>query len=63
MQKINIQISKTGEIEYSVQGVTGKKCKDLTKAIDEISGKILETKLTAEYQQHETIGQTAQTKG
>jgi len=49
MQTINVQISKTGEIQYDVAGVKGKKCKDLTKAIDEISGTILETKVTGEF--------------
>lgn len=49
MQTINVKISKTAEIEYAVEGVKGGKCKDLTKAIDQISGKILDTKKTGEY--------------
>lgn len=49
MQTIKVQISKTGEIEYEVSGVKGKKCKDLTKAIDQISGKVLESEVTGEY--------------
>lgn len=50
MEKIKVKISKTGEIEYEVNGVKGKKCKDLTKAIDEIAGgQILESHITGEY--------------
>ena len=49
MEKIKVVISKTGEIEYEVSGVKGKKCKDLTKAIDEISGKVLSSEVTGEY--------------
>lgn len=49
MEKIKVQISKTGEIEYEVSGVKGKKCKDLTKAIDDISGKVLSSEVTGEY--------------
>lgn len=48
-EKIKVKISKTGEIEYEVSGVKGKKCRDLTKAIDEISGKILSSETTGEY--------------
>lgn len=52
-ETIKVVISKTGEIEYEVSGVKGKKCKDLTKAIDEISGKIISTEVTGEYCQTE----------
>lgn len=48
-EKIKVKISKTGEIEYEVEGVKGKKCKDLTKAIDAISGKIISSEVTGEY--------------
>lgn len=53
MEKIKVKISKTGEIEYEVQGVKGKKCRDLTKAIDEISGKIISSEVTGEYCQND----------
>jgi len=49
METIKIKISKACEIEYEVAGVKGKKCKDLTKAIDTIAGKVLSTKITGEY--------------
>lgn len=53
MEKIKIKISKTGEVEYEVEGVKGKKCRDLTKAIDDLS-KVTETKVTGEYCQVDT---------
>ena len=53
MQKIKVQISKTGEIEYEVSGIKGKKCRDVTKAIDEIAGKVISTETTGEYCQTE----------
>jgi len=53
MEKIEITIGKDASIEYEVSGVKGKSCTDLTKAIDEISGKVLESEKTAEYHQAE----------
>lgn len=53
MENINVKISAEGEIEYDVKGVKGQKCKTLTKFIDQISGKVLETKITGEYCQLE----------
>lgn len=53
MEQITVRISNTGEIEYDVKGVKGGKCKDLTKAIDAIAGKVLESKVTGEFCQTE----------
>lgn len=52
-EQIKVKISKTGEIEYEVSGVKGKKCKDLTKAIDEISKGVISSEVTGEYCQTE----------
>lgn len=49
MQQIKIEISKTGEVQYEVAGVKGKKCKDLTKQIDDLCGKVLDSQVTGEY--------------
>lgn len=49
MQTIKVKISKTGEIEYTVSGVKGQKCTDLTKAIDKISGQVVSREKTGEY--------------
>lgn len=48
-EQIDIKISATGEITYSVKGVKGSGCKALTKPIDELAGEVLESKNTAEY--------------
>lgn len=47
-EKIKIKISPQGAIEYSVSGVKGKSCTDLTKAIDDLS-RVLERTKTGEY--------------
>jgi len=52
-QKIKVTIKKDGSVEYTVQGIKGKKCKDVTAFIDKL-GKISETKNTPEYNQTET---------
>lgn len=51
MQKIKVTIAKDGTISYEVSGVKGKSCKDVTKFIDLLSDKTLETKNTGEYYQ------------
>lgn len=48
MEKITVKISAAGEIEFDVQGVRGKSCKDLTRAIEDL-GQVVESKNTAEY--------------
>lgn len=49
METIDIEIAADGSISYEVKGVKGKSCRELTKAIDEIAGKVLETKNTKEF--------------
>ena len=53
METINITIKKDASLEYEVQGVKGKACKDLTKTIDEIAGKVLSSKNTSEYNERD----------
>ena len=48
-EKITVRISKTGEVSYDVQGVRGAGCRDLTRAIDALSNRVLERKHTGEY--------------
>ena len=53
-EKIKIEITKDAQISYEVNGVKGKKCKELTKAIDDIAGgKILHSEVTGEYCQYD----------
>lgn len=55
MQKIDIVISADGTIQYEVSGIKGKKCTDVTKFIDELSGnQIVDRQKTGEYCEVET---------
>ena len=49
METIDIEISASGEIAYTVKGVKGKGCRDLTKEIDAIAGRVLDTRNTPEF--------------
>lgn len=53
MEKIDIIIKADASIEYSVSGIKGKSCQDVTKFIDELSGKVLENTKTQEYHERE----------
>ena len=48
MGKIKVIIKKDGTLEVSVNGIKGKKCKDVTKFIEGL-GDIESTKNTSEY--------------
>lgn len=61
MQTIKITISPKGEIEYTVEGIKGGKCREITKAIDAIAGKVLATKNTGEFCQVESAPNRLQT--
>lgn len=50
MEEIIVTIEANGTFSYQVNGVKGKGCKKLTKAIDDL-GKVTETKTTKEYEQ------------
>jgi hypothetical protein len=47
-KNVKVVIKKNGEMEYTVSGVKGKGCKDLTRFLDQM-GQVLETENTAEY--------------
>lgn len=49
-EKIKVTVKKDGSLEYVVQGVKGKGCKELTKLIDQL-GRVIESKTTSEYNQ------------
>lgn len=58
MEKIQIEISKDGSISYEVHGVRGAGCRNLTRAIDQIAGTVLETKNTREYAEQPVVRQS-----
>ena len=49
METIKVTIHKDGTIEYSVAGVKGKSCADVTKFIDKLSTKTVADTKTNEY--------------
>lgn len=48
MEEIKVVIAADGSLSYTVKGVKGKSCKDLTKAIDNLAN-VTESKTTQEY--------------
>ena len=50
---IKVTIGPDGDVSYIVQGVKGRSCKDLTKAIDAL-GQVTESKNTSEYNEAPT---------
>jgi hypothetical protein len=63
LETIKVTISAAGDISYEVSGVKGKKCRDLTKAIDALSSKVLESKTTSEFCEIEVERDTTKTRG
>jgi len=53
MEQIIVTISPSGEVQVSVNGVKGKRCKDLTKNLESALGNVKETHTTREYNEHE----------
>jgi len=49
METIKVRISYKGAIEYTVNGVKGKKCRELTTAIDQMSSEVISSEVTGEY--------------
>lgn len=47
-EEIKVVIAPDGSLSYTVKGVKGQSCKDLTKAIDAL-GTVTENKNTAEF--------------
>ncbi len=55
-EEIKVVIAPDGSMSYTVRGVKGKSCKDLTKAIDAL-GIVTESKTTSEYCELPAMGQ------
>jgi hypothetical protein len=62
---IQIEISPTGEVSFTVNGVKGKACLDETKFLEEALGDTIESReLTSEYYENPTsAGNTTKTRG
>ena len=48
-QDIEITISPTGEVTFTVKGVKGKSCIDETKFLEEAIGEVVDQERTSEY--------------
>jgi len=59
--EIDIEIKPDGTVTFAVKGVKGKKCKEITKAIEEALGEVREVVKTSEYYEEEVI-ETTQVK-
>jgi hypothetical protein len=59
--EIDIEIKPDGTVTFAVKGVKGKKCKEITKAIEEALGEVKEVVKTSEYYEEEVI-ETTQVK-
>lgn len=52
--EIDIEIKPDGTFSFGVKGVKGKKCKELTKFLEEL-GETINSETTSEYYQEEVL--------
>lgn len=52
--EIEIDIDDAGNVSFQVKGVKGKKCLEITKALEEALGIVVKQEKTAEFYQTET---------
>jgi hypothetical protein len=58
MEKINITIGQDGSVKLELDGFTGNKCTEATKALETLlGGEIIERELTSEYYAAEEVKQ------
>jgi hypothetical protein len=55
-QDIEITISPTGEVSFTVKGVKGSSCVDETKFLEEAMGGVIDRERTAEYYEESQEG-------
>ena len=61
IQELEVFISPRGKVSFGVRGVPGKKCLDLTKALEQdLGGEILEREETSEMVSSEVSATIAQ---
>lgn len=63
MEEIKIVVGKGGKINLGVHGVKGSSCKELTKKLEEVLGKAVESDNTEEYYEQEQYNANNQTLG
>ena len=58
MEKINITIARDGSVKLELNGFTGGKCMEATKALETLlGGEVIERELTSEYYAAEEVKQ------
>ena len=60
---IEITISPTGEVSFTVKGVKGASCLDETKFLEEAVGDVVDREKTAEYYEESQGGYVSQWSG
>lgn len=53
--EIDIEIRDDGTVGFGVKGARGKKCKEITKALEEALGEAMDVQHTSEYYQEEEV--------
>ncbi|MBL6974411.1 MAG: DUF2997 domain-containing protein [Deltaproteobacteria bacterium] len=51
--EIDIEIREDGTVGFGVKGARGRRCKEITKALEEALGEVRTVEHTAEYYQEE----------
>lgn len=52
--ELDITIDKTGKVQVHIQGIKGKNCMEIAKILQQIVGKMVNTKQTAEFYEPES---------
>ncbi len=60
--EIDIDIREDGTVGFGVKGVKGKKCKDITKFLEEMLGDVLTQENTSEFYDEEVVQEKEQIK-
>ena len=53
--EIDIEIRDDGTVGFGVKGAKGRKCKEITKALEDALGEVAEVEHTAEYYQEAEV--------
>ena len=60
--EIEVEITASGEVHFTVKGAQGKSCVDLTKPLEEALGDVAERKFTAEFYEVEKVAALREVK-
>ncbi len=60
--EIDIDIREDGTVGFGVKGAKGKKCKEITKFLEEMLGDVLTQENTSEFYEEEVVQEKEQIK-